>query len=144
MRLVVIDFESFFRTKDTEQEPSYTLSKMSTEAYIRDPRFQAHGVAIKWGADHAAKWYDPRQTEWVLKNEDWSDTFVVCHHAQFDGLYFPTTTEFIQPDWVVRYQWRVLCWELTYLFPLSKFENTSACRGSQRPTLFSTAAIGTR
>ena len=86
MRLVVLDFESLFRTKNTEQEPTYTLSKMSTEAYVRDPRFEAHGVAIKWGADHAAKWYDPRQTEWVLKNEDWSDTFVVCHHGQFDQL----------------------------------------------------------
>ncbi len=86
MRLVVLDFESYFRTKDTEIEPSFTLSKMSTEAYIRDPRFQAHGVAIKWGTDHPARWYDPRQTEWVLKNEDWSDTFVVCHHCQFDGF----------------------------------------------------------
>src|SRR5208282_2866348 len=85
MRLVVLDFESFFRRAHTELEPSYTLSNMSTEAYVRDKRFEAHGVGIKWGADHVARWYNPQQTEWVLKNEDWSDTFVVCHHTQFDA-----------------------------------------------------------
>ena len=86
MRMVVLDFESYFRTTHTELDPSFTLSRMSTEAYVRDPRFEAHGVAVKWSADTAARWYDPRQTEWILKNEDWSDTFVVCHHTQFDGL----------------------------------------------------------
>ena len=79
MRLVVIDYETYFAD-------DYTLSKMSTEAYIRDPRFQAHGAAIKWGADIAARWYDEQQLRWVLAQEDWSDTAIVAWHAQFDGL----------------------------------------------------------
>lgn len=79
MRIVALDFESYF-------DDAYTLKKMSTEAYIRDPRFQAHGAAIKWGPDHAAKWYDERALRYVLKEEDWSDTAIICHHAQFDGL----------------------------------------------------------
>ena len=40
MRFVVLDFETYFAD-------DFTLSKMSTEAYIRDPRFVAHGAAIK-------------------------------------------------------------------------------------------------
>lgn len=59
---------------------------MSTEAYIRDPRFEAHGAAIKWSIQHPAKWYDERQLRQVLKEEDWSDVCVIHHHANFDGL----------------------------------------------------------
>ena len=80
MRLVCLDAETFFSSTD------YTLSKMSTEAYIRDPRFQAHGAAIKWGKDHPAHWYNERELRWVLQNEDWADTLLICHHTAFDGL----------------------------------------------------------
>jgi len=79
MRLVVADWETFFSSKD------FTLSKLSTEAYLRDKRFEAHGVAIKWSADTPARWYDERQARYILAQEDWSDTFMVHHHAQFDA-----------------------------------------------------------
>lgn len=79
MRLVVLDYE-------TEFGDDYTLKKMSTEAYIRDPRFRAHGASIKWSANHAATWYDEKELRHVLADEDWSDVFLVCHHAHFDGL----------------------------------------------------------
>jgi hypothetical protein len=78
--MVVADWETYFDSKD------YTLSKMSTESYIRDPRFEAHGVAIKWSADTAAHWYDARHAKWLMETEDWSGTFLVHHHAQFDSL----------------------------------------------------------
>ena len=86
MRMVVADWETYYRTKDTELDPSFTLSKMSTESYVRDPRFKAHGVAIKWSADTLAHWYTERQARYILAQEDWSDTFMVHHHAQFDSL----------------------------------------------------------
>jgi len=79
MRFVVLDFETYFAD-------DFTLSKMSTESYIRDPRFIAHGAAIKWSKDHAARWYNEDQLRYVLSQEDWSDVFLICHHAQFDGL----------------------------------------------------------
>jgi hypothetical protein len=59
---------------------------MSTEAYIRDPRFEAHGAAIKWDKNTSAQWYDQRELSYILKEEDWSDVFLICHHAQFDGF----------------------------------------------------------
>lgn len=79
MRPVVIDFETYFGD-------DYTLKKMSTEAYIRDPRFEAHGAAIKWAPNERAIWYDQRDLKWQLDNEDWSDVFLICHHSHFDGL----------------------------------------------------------
>jgi hypothetical protein len=79
MQVVVLDFETYF-------SDDYTLKKMSTEAYIRDPRFDAHGAAIKWSADTSAVWYDERQLRYVLKQHDWENTFLISHHAQFDHL----------------------------------------------------------
>jgi DNA polymerase family A len=70
-------FETYF-------DQDYTLKKLSTEEYIRDSRFEVHGAAIKWGVDHAARWYDRRQLDHILAEEDWSDTAVICHHAHFD------------------------------------------------------------
>lgn len=80
MRFVTADWETFYSSKD------FTLKKLSTEEYIRDPRFQAHGVAIKWSPDTPARWYDERQARYILAQEDWSDVFMIHHHAQFDSL----------------------------------------------------------
>ena len=47
MRLVAIDFESYFSTKD-----GYTLTKMGPIEYIRDPRFAVQMMALQaedWG-----------------------------------------------------------------------------------------------
>lgn len=79
MRPVVLDFE-------THYGDDYTLSKLTTESYIRDPRFEAHGAAIKWDAATNAQWYDERELRYILKEEDWSDVFLIHHHAQFDGF----------------------------------------------------------
>ena len=79
MRIVVADFETLFGD-------DYTLSKMSTEAYIRDPRFEAHGCAIKWSPDLPAKWWNGDELPALFKETDWSDVFLIHHHAQFDGL----------------------------------------------------------
>lgn len=77
MRLVCIDFESLFGD-------DFTLTKMTTESYIRDPRFRAHGAAIKWQHNIPARWYDEPELQHVLKNEDWSDVWLIAHHGQFD------------------------------------------------------------
>ena len=76
MKIVGLDFETYF---DNE----YTLQKLTTEAYIRDPRFEAHGCALKFeGAP--ARWYCPDELR--AANIDWTMCAVVAHHAQFDGL----------------------------------------------------------
>ncbi len=79
MQIVVLDFETYFAD-------DYTLSKLSTEQYIRDPRFEAHGAAIKWSPSVPARWYDEKDMRHVLKEHDWSDTLLICHHANFDGF----------------------------------------------------------
>ena len=40
MDIVTIDFETYY-------DREYSLSKMTTEAYVRDPRFEVIGVCVK-------------------------------------------------------------------------------------------------
>lgn len=77
MRFVVLDYETRF-------SDDYSLSKMTTESYLRDPRFKAHGAAIKWQHNIPAKWYAESELKFIFDQEDWSDAFVICHHGQFD------------------------------------------------------------
>lgn len=59
---------------------------MSTEAYCRDSRFEAHGCAIKTAKDKPAFWVPRPYLKAVFDKIDWANTFAVAHHMQFDGL----------------------------------------------------------
>lgn len=78
--IVVLDFETRWSSKD------YTLSKMTTESYIRDPRFKAFGVSMKRLGHDApiAQWYSHDELPRIFGTYDWSKTAVVAHNAQFD------------------------------------------------------------
>jgi DNA polymerase I-like protein with 3'-5' exonuclease and polymerase domains len=78
-RLVTLDFETYY-------DKEYSLSKMTTEAYIRDERFEVIGVAVKVN-DYSTDWFSGSMDEikkW-LKALDWSNAYLLCHHTAFDG-----------------------------------------------------------
>lgn len=77
--IITADFETFW-AKD------YTLKIMTTEAYVRDPRFKCHGVALKFD-DQPAVWHPPSMLMYDVKlRELISRSAMLAHHAQFDGL----------------------------------------------------------
>jgi DNA polymerase len=78
MNFLTLDFETFY-----SQE--YSLSKLTTEQYVRDPRFEVIGVALKQG-NAAPEWYAGPDVAPALRAVDWSNTAVIAHHAQFDGF----------------------------------------------------------
>ena len=78
MDLIALDFE-------TRWGGDYTLSKMSTEAYVRDLRFHAHGVGIKIN-DGRTQWYPDEEAILVLACLDIENSAVLAHHAHFDGF----------------------------------------------------------
>ena len=45
--LLCLDFETFF-------DREYSLRRLTTEAYVRDRRFKAHMVGLKWNVEPAA------------------------------------------------------------------------------------------
>lgn len=77
--ILTIDFETKWDSKE------YTLSKMTTESYIRDARFHAFGCCIhEYGTDAITQWYTHEELPKIFKMYDWSKTAVLAHNAQFD------------------------------------------------------------
>ena len=77
MDIVTIDFETYY-------DRDYSLSKMTTEAYIRDPRFEVVGVAIKVN-DQEADWYSGGDPGGFLNAIEYTDKAILCHNTAFDG-----------------------------------------------------------
>lgn len=77
MDIVTIDFETYY-------DKDYSLSKMTTEAYVRDPRFEVVGVAVKVN-DQEADWYSGADPGGFLRAIDYSDKAILCHNTAFDG-----------------------------------------------------------
>ena len=78
-RILTIDFETRWDSKE------YTLSKLTTEEYIRDDRFKAFGACIhEFGTDKATQWYRHDELPRILSLYDWASTAVLAHNAQFD------------------------------------------------------------
>jgi len=78
-RIITIDFETRWAKKD------YTLSKLTTEEYIRDQRFKAFGLcAHEYGSDEPIRWVSGRDLPEFFSGIDWGRTAVLAHNAQFD------------------------------------------------------------
>ena len=78
-RILCVDFETRWDSKD------YTLSKMTTEEYIRDVRFKAFGCCFhEYGSDDPIVWVGGRDLPEYVAGIDWSRTALLAHNAQFD------------------------------------------------------------
>jgi len=79
-RILSVDFETYWDSK------SFTLSKMTTEEYIRDDKFLAFGACIhEFRSDRPTQWYrGGDELHRVLSTYDWGRTAVLAHNAQFD------------------------------------------------------------
>lgn len=87
--ILVLDFETRWSSKPVSWAPdAYTLSKMTTEEYIRSPLFHAFGAGYKWygrnGPTDAPLYLTHPFLIGLFDGIDWSRTAVCCHNAQFD------------------------------------------------------------
>lgn len=79
MSVITIDFETYY-----DQE--FSLSKLTTEEYVRDDRFEVIGVAVKVDGEET-EWFSGTMTEtyeWLLQF-DWQNSLVLAHNTLFDG-----------------------------------------------------------
>lgn len=76
--LAVLDFETYY-SKD------FSLSKMTTEEYIRSPEFEVIGVSVKLD-DEPAVWCtgDDLEVFAFLQKFPWDKSLAVAHNAMFD------------------------------------------------------------
>lgn len=89
-RIIALDYETAWSKSE------YTLSKLTTEEYVRDPRFKAWGLCWKDVDLDEPAWAPGQPVEyksvWVRSDRirrwaasiDWSRTAVLAHNAQFD------------------------------------------------------------
>lgn len=77
MNIVTIDFETYY-------DKEFSLSKLTTEEYVRDARFQVIGVGVKVN-HHAAKWYTGDDVRKVLNPSALKNVAILCHNTAFDG-----------------------------------------------------------
>lgn len=76
--LVTLDFETYF-------DKEYTLSKLSTSEYVRDPRFEVLSCSIKVN-DSDTEFFLGHQVRAALARIDWTRATLLAHHAHFDGF----------------------------------------------------------
>jgi hypothetical protein len=77
MDIVTIDFETYY-------DKDYSLSKITTEAYIRNPQFEVIGVGVKVN-NYPTDWYSGDNVGKFLNSLDYRDKAILCHHTAFDG-----------------------------------------------------------
>jgi DNA polymerase I-like protein with 3'-5' exonuclease and polymerase domains len=82
MDIVTIDFETYY-------DKEFSLSKITTEQYIRDPRFETIGVGVKVGRDKA-QWFSGTDEEVRQFLDDaypkgYEHAAILCHNTAFDG-----------------------------------------------------------
>lgn len=85
MKTITVDFETYY-------DKEFSLSKMTTEEYIRDPRFEVIGVAVKVD-DGETEWGSGTHTQirdW-LKTFPWHESLVIAHNTMFDGAILKWT-----------------------------------------------------
>jgi DNA polymerase len=75
--IITIDFETYY-------DKDYSLSKMTTEEYINDPRFEVIGMGFKMD-DGPTEWYVGDEVKYVLMDMDCSSHAILCHNTLFDG-----------------------------------------------------------
>ena len=79
LTLLTIDMESAY-------SPQYSLSKMTTQEYIDDPRFEVIGVAVKKN-DEPTAWFSGthKAIQHWLEKFPWEHSIAVIHNANFDA-----------------------------------------------------------
>lgn len=77
MNLITLDFETYYAQ-------DFSLTKLTTEEYIRDPQFQVIGVSTKVN-DGETIWVTGDAVGPYLKTLDWENSLLLCHNTLFDG-----------------------------------------------------------
>jgi DNA polymerase len=79
MNIITIDFETYY-------DREFSLSKITTEEYVRSPEFEVVGVAVKEN-DEKTTWFtgDYAGVSSFLGTFDWASSAVLAHNSMFDA-----------------------------------------------------------
>ena len=79
MNIITLDFETYYSRE-------FSLTKVTTEEYVRSDLFETIGVAVKEN-DNDAVWFSGTHDEIsdFLNGFDWTNSFALAHNAMFDA-----------------------------------------------------------
>ena len=79
MNIITLDFETYY-------SQTYSLSKLTTEEYVRGKEFEVIGVSVKVN-DGETQWYSGTysDTKQFLESFDFDDNLALAHNAMFDA-----------------------------------------------------------
>jgi hypothetical protein len=79
MKILTIDFETYYSTE-------FSLTRMTTEEYVRSPEFEVIGVSVQED-DGEPVWFSGHmlEIEKFLCEYDWANSLALAHNAAFDG-----------------------------------------------------------
>jgi DNA polymerase len=78
MNIVTLDFETYYAQ-------DFSLTKLTTEEYIRSPQFQVIGVGVKVNDGETLWASGGREVKLLLESINWEDSLLLCHNTLFDG-----------------------------------------------------------
>ena len=80
MDLITLDMETFY-------DRDFSLSKITTEEYVRSPQFEVIGIGVKVnnGETEWASGTHEELKQWLQSSFNWADAGVLAHNAMFDG-----------------------------------------------------------
>lgn len=77
-KIISLDTETYY-------DQDYTLRKLNTSSYVRDPRFKLQMVGVKEGRKPTKVMTEKQFKVWA-KTVPWKDRALLCHHTHFDGF----------------------------------------------------------
>lgn len=79
MNIITIDFETYY-------DKDFSLSKLTTEEYVRDERFETIGVGVRVN-EGETKWFSGAfvETSRFLSSYNWEESYALAHNTLFDA-----------------------------------------------------------
>lgn len=79
MKILTLDFETYYSRE-------FSLTKVTTEEYVRSPEFEAIGVSVQEDNGQPI-WFsgDVESLHQFLSRYDWANSLALAHNAAFDG-----------------------------------------------------------
>ena len=93
-QLLTVDFETYY-------DRDFSLSKLTTEEYVRSDSFEVIGVSVKVNED-PAQWFSGthQQTAQWLGQFDWGSSLVLAHNTMFDSAIISWRFGIIPLGWL--------------------------------------------
>ena len=93
-QLLTVDFETYY-------DRDFSLSKLTTEEYVRSDLFEVIGVSVKVN-ESPAQWFSGthQQTAQWLGQFDWASSLVLAHNTMFDSAILSWRFGIIPLGWL--------------------------------------------